>query len=189
MFEFVETKIPDCFEIKFTKRADDRGVFVKTFNSRAFKTIGPNLNFAETYYSVSQRGVLRGLHFQVPPMEHAKLIYCLSGKIFDVVLDLRIGSPMYGKPLNFFLSYKNAKALYLPAGVAHGFLCLSRRCVMAYHTTTVHSPTHDAGLLWSSAGIEWPMRENLIISNRDSKLPQLSTFQSPFVYETPRKSP
>jgi dTDP-4-dehydrorhamnose 3,5-epimerase len=158
---------------------DDRGAFVKTYHQEDFAALGLDLSMREEYYSVSHRGVLRGMHFQVPPENHAKLVYCVSGRVLDVVLDLRRSSPTFGRSAGLELSAQNRHLLQIPTGVAHGFLALEADSILVYKTTTVHSPAHDAGIRWDSFGFAWGMTAP-IISPRDAGFPALHEFVSPF---------
>ena len=176
-----KTSIPGCFELFPSVLKDERGHFVKTFHHDVFAGHGLATNYAEEYYTYSHRGVLRGLHFQVPPREHVKLVTCVVGTVVDAVVDLRVGSPMYGRHLTFELSAEKANMLYLPAGLAHGFYVQSANALLLYKVTSVYAPEQDAGLLWNSAGIPWPS-DSPIISKRDGTFPRLVDFQSPFVY-------
>lgn len=176
-----QTGIPGCAEMFPGVLKDERGHFVKTFHRDVFIEKGLTTQFAEEYYTYSYQGVLRGLHFQVPPMDHVKLVYCITGKVLDAVVDLRIGSPAYGQFVTFELSAEKANMIYLPAGVAHGFYVVSASAVLLYKVTTVYSPAHDSGILWNSAGIPWP-DANPIISKRDSGFTRLEDFKSPFVF-------
>jgi dTDP-4-dehydrorhamnose 3,5-epimerase len=180
--EFVKTPIPGCFRLLPRKLCDDRGVFVKTFNVDIFR--GQNLEsvFAEEYYSVSHKGVLRGLHFQLPPMDHIKLVYCIEGSVLDVVLDLRVGSPTYGQHALFELSAENGEILYIPRGLAHGFYTLSDDAIMVYKVSSIYSKEHDTGILWNSIDAPWP-DQNPVISVRDQGFLKLSDFNSPFKFE------
>lgn len=176
-----QTTIPGCLEILPQVLRDKRGSFVKTFHRDFFAEHGLATRFAEKYYSVSGRGVLRGLHFQVPPHAHAKLVHCISGEVLDAVLDLRVGSPTYGKWATFKLCAEKASMIYIPAGLAHGFYVTGDNAIMVYMATTVHSPAHDTGILWNSAGIPWP-DDNPVISERDGNFVKLTDFTSPFCY-------
>ena len=138
-------------------------------------------DWAEEYYSVSVKGVLRGFHFQLPPHDHDKLVYCPSGQVLDVVLDLRTGSPSFGKHCIFDLNGDMANVLYIPKGCAHGFFTRSDQALMMYKVTSVYAPDADAGILWSSAGVTWP-DVTPQISARDASFPALSQFCSPFRY-------
>lgn len=174
-----ETTIPNCYEIQCEKRVDKRGYFVKTLHSDVYKGLGLTTVFAEEYYSLSYQGVLRGLHFQTPPMDHTKVVYCVSGEVMDVVVDLRVGSPCYGKFETFLLSGKKSNMLYLPPGLAHGFYVLSQQAIMMYKVTTTYSPENDSGIRWDSVGIPWP-NSKPIISPRDQEFPVFKEFASPF---------
>jgi len=180
--EIRQTKIPGCFEIIPKILKDERGRFVKTFHEGAFKANRLETHFAEEYYSFSHKRVLRGLHFQLPPMDHVKLVYCVSGKVLDAVVDLRVGSPTYGNFETFEVSAERANIVYIPKGLAHGFYVQSENAIMMYKVTTVYSPEHDTGILWNSVDIPWP-DEKPIISQRDSQLIRFADFKSPFVFK------
>jgi len=180
--EFVESAIPGCFEIVPRVLEDKRGLFVKTFHRSVFEDKGLDTAWVEEYYSLSKRGVLRGLHFQLPPYDHAKLVYCVAGEVLDAVVDLRVGSPTYGQYALFDVNAEKADMIYIPCGLAHGFYTRSETAIMIYKVTTVYSPDHDTGILWNSAGIPWPDRTP-IISDRDTEFLRLSDFQSPFVWQ------
>jgi dTDP-4-dehydrorhamnose 3,5-epimerase len=173
------TPIAGCYELLPTIRKDSRGAFVKIFHAPDFKRLGLGTQFREAYYSVSEKGVLRGLHFQNPPAAISKLLYCVEGEIFDAVLDLRRRSKTYGRAFTVRLNAKKANMLYVPEGCAHGFYVLSRRAVMLYHASGVYSPGKDTGILWNSAGIKWPSQKPLI-SPRDAAFGRFEDFDSPF---------
>lgn len=173
------TTIPGCYEIIPTIRRDARGLFVKVSHVPEFKKLGLETGFKEEYYSVSKKGVLRGLHFQEPPFALTKLVFCVEGEVFDAVLDLRWRSKTYGKVFTVKLSSKKANMLYIPKGCAHGFYTLSKRAVMFYKTSEVYSPEHDTGVLWSSAGIKWPYKKP-VVSARDAAFLKLSEYKSLF---------
>lgn len=176
-----KTAIPGCYELSPTVFKDKRGLFVKTFHQDIFSENGLETHFTEEYYTLSHRDVVRGLHFQVPPMDHVKLVYCVAGEVIDAVVDLRVGSPTYGQFEVFTLSAKKGNMVYIPRGLAHGFCVLSESAIMQYKVTTVYSPEYDSGILWNSAGIPWPC-EAPVISERDRGFPALSGFSSPFKY-------
>lgn len=178
------TAIPGCLHLAPDLRADERGSFVKTFRADLFQEHGMATMFAEEYYSLSKRNVIRGLHFQLPPHEHAKLVYCVQGAVLDVALDLRRGSPTYGQHLCFELSAQNGHMLYLPPGLAHGFCTLGEEAVMLYKVTSAYAPQHDSGVRWDSAGIAWPAAAP-VLSARDQGFAGLAEFDSPFVYQEP----
>lgn len=176
-----QTSIPGCYQLFPVVRKDSRGVFVKTFHSEIFKAHGLVVEFSEEYYSVSHQGVLRGLHFQVPPHDHFKLVYCLSGKVLDAIVDLRVGSPTFQKTATFELGPELGNILYIPPGIAHGFLALTNDVIMQYKVTTVYAPESDAGIRWDTAGIPWP-GSNFNVSERDRNFPTLKYFESPFQF-------
>ena len=180
--KIVSTKIPGCYQIFPKVQNDSRGTFVKTFHSIKFKDFGLKTLFKEQYYSISKKNVLRGLHFQMPPYDHAKLVYCVYGEVLDVALDLRVGSPSYGKYLSIKLSPKKGNMIYIPNGFAHGFCNLKNNSILVYNTTTVYNPKKDTGLHWDTAGISWPVKKP-VLSKRDLLLPNFKDFKSPFVFD------
>lgn len=180
MFELRESKLRGCYQVLPRKLSDERGDFVKVFHSDAFAELGLETNFVEEYYSVSKKGVIRGMHFQVPPEDHVKMVYCLRGKVFDVVLDLRVNSPTYGEFDTFILSSDDPSYLYIPKGIAHGFCALTDGATLVYKVSSVYSSAHDAGVLWSSVGVDWPVGLPTV-SGRDSNLIPFDLFSSPFV--------
>ncbi len=119
------------------------------------------------------------MHFQLPPAAHAKLVYCIVGKVLDVVLDLRKDSATFGRSYAHELNGTNREMLFISAGFAHGFLALEDQATMVYQTSTVHSPAQDAGIAWNSFGFDWPVK-NPILSERDKNVPALGAFLSPF---------
>jgi dTDP-4-dehydrorhamnose 3,5-epimerase len=138
----IKTPLPGCYEIQPRVLSDARGSFVKTFHRDWFAECGLATEFAEVYYSMSDRRVLRGLHFQLPPHDCAKLVYCVAGQVMDVAVDLRVGSPTFGQFTHLELSAERANLVYLPTGLAHGFYTLSEQAVMVYHVTTVGGDLH-----------------------------------------------
>lgn len=176
------TAIPGCVEVELPRFDDERGWLVKPFQRSTFADAGLPVDFVECFYSRSVRGVVRGLHFQDPPRALAKLVTCVSGRAFDVVLDLRAGSPAYGEHVVVGLSESGSKAVVVPEGCAHGFLAEADATVLAYWATTEHSPAKDAGIHWDSAGIDWPLDGIPTVSARDAALPALEGYSSPFRY-------
>lgn len=182
MFDLKQSKISGCFELQPKVFEDARGRFVKVFHEQAFADKGLETAYAEEYYSVSYGNVVRGMHFQLPPMDHVKMVYCVEGEVLDAVVDLRVGSPTYGQFELFELGSAKANTIYIPKGMAHGFCALSERAIMVYKVGTVYSPTHDTGIRWDSVGIPWPTAE-AVLSDRDSSFPPFEDFISPFRYE------
>ncbi|MHB1218460.1 MAG: dTDP-4-dehydrorhamnose 3,5-epimerase [Alphaproteobacteria bacterium] len=179
MFKIEGQRIPGLFQLISTVHMDARGRFIKTFHEEAFERLGLCTNFRESYYSVSERHVLRGMHFQAPPYQHDKLVCCVMGTVLDVVLDLRKSSPAFGESLGVELSAERGNSMYVPAGLAHGFLVLSESATVSYSASTVYAPSHDAGIRWDSFGFRWPVAKPLL-SERDTTLPQFSRTGSPF---------
>ena len=124
------------------------------------------------------------MHFQIPPCDHVKLVYCTAGSVFDAVVDLRQGSPHFGCFASIELSAEKGNAVYIAKGFAHGFCATSASATLIYKVSTVHSPAHDQGVRWDSVDIPWPT-DHPIISDRDRKLPRLADFHSPFSYGSP----
>lgn len=182
MFTLHPSSIPGCFEVQPRLLDDERGRFVKVFHSAAFARLGLATDFKEEYYSRSRKGVIRGMHFQTPPADHVKMVYCTHGEVFDVVLDLRVGSPSYGQVATFILSADKGNYVYIPKGLAHGFCTISDSATLVYKVTTVYAPESDNGVLWSSAPVDWPI-PTPIVSTRDAGLIKFSDFESPFIYE------
>jgi len=181
MFEFNEIALAGCYEIQPRVMLDTRGRFVKTFHKPSFKALGLATEFAEDYYSLSHKGVIRGMHFQAPPYDSIKIVYCVLGKVFDVVLDLRLGSQTYGQSASVVLDADKGNYLYIPKGLAHGFCVLSEKATVVYKVTTVYEPASDSGIAWNSFGVEWPT-ERPVLSERDQGFVALANFQSPFEY-------
>lgn len=175
------TSIPGCYEIFLPVQTDERGNFVKIFHQEVFRDRQLDTHFPEEYYSISHHGVLRGMHFQIPPKDYVKLVCCLAGEIFDAVVDLRVGSPSFGQFATFELSGDKGNILYIPQGLAHGFYVMNEKAIVLYKVSSVYSPEHDTGILWNSIGIPWP-DENPILSQRDSTFQTLAEFESPFHY-------
>lgn len=179
--QFTESKLSGCFVIQFPVAHDYRGHFVKTIQRSVFEAQGLEADFKECFYSTSYENVLRGMHFQTPPSDHAKLVYCTAGAIYDMALDLRVGSPTYGQYEVYELSSNASNAVYLPRGIAHGFYAREAPAIMVYHVTSEHDPAHDEGIRWNSFGAVWPT-DTPIVSPRDAAFVSLKDFKSPFQY-------
>ena len=174
-----ETRLAGCYVLQAKVREDARGSFTKVFHEGAFRELGLTTEFREEYFSVSKKNVLRGLHFQLPPADHEKLVWCMRGKVLDVVLDLRRASATYGTHQCFVLAGDSGEMLYIPRGMAHGFLTLSDEAVMMYKVTSVYAPDFDEGIRWDTAGSEWGI-SSPILSERDQGFGALEDFSSPF---------
>ncbi len=182
--KLIETSLSGCYIIQPKVFRDERGSFVKTFHQKIFDWNQLETKYVEEIYSISHQNVLRGLHFQIPPHQHTKLVYCILGRVIDAVVDLRVGSPTYGQYETFELSQENARVIYIPAGFAHGFYVTSEKAIMVYNLSSVYAPDHDRGIRWDSVGISWPISGvNPILSERDRQFLSFSELKSPFVYE------
>ena len=173
------TKIEGLYLIKTKILYDNRGKFVKIFHNQSFNELGLNTNFVESYYSISDENVIRGMHFQIPPEDHNKLVYVPEGKIIDVVLDIRKKSKTFGKFETFELSSQNGYYVYIPKGCAHGFLSLEHNTNVTYMQTTIYNKICDKGIRYDSFGFDWNCK-NPIISDRDKGLPEFSGYKSLF---------
>lgn len=172
------TSLPGVLLLNNFVNVDKRGTFVKTFHAGVFRAHELATDFQESYYSISHRDVIRGMHLQLPPHEHDKLVYVTQGSIIDVVVDLRPTSPAYRKHVALEIS-EHHRAVYIPRGCAHGFLTLSETATVVYNVTSVYAPTADAGIRWDSIGYDWPVAMP-IVSDRDALFVGLSEFQSVF---------
>jgi len=180
--KFIESEILGCYEILPQIISDERGSFVKTFHKDTFVEKGLEYDFVEEYYSISKKGVLRGMHFQLPPYQHTKMVYCIGGNVMDVVVDLRKKSESYGKYSVFDLSAEKNNIIYIPVGCAHGFYTLSESATMIYKVNSMYNADHDSGIRWNSIGIQWPSSKPLV-SIRDQNLQIWKDFNNPFVLE------
>lgn len=182
MYQVNKTNLKGCLELVPKVFTDIRGTSVKPFHIDTFKELGLVCDFAEDLMVVSRKNVLRGLHFQNPPYAQAKLIYCMRGSILDVVLDIRKGSPTYGKYETFHLSGSNNHMLYIPEGLAHGYLTLEDQSIVMYKMSSVYKPEFESGIRWDSIGISWGA-DNPIISERDKKFITFDKLNSQFIYK------
>ena len=161
--------------------SDERGTIVKTFQRKWFFELGLCTDWREQYVSVSRERVIRGLHFQLPPHDHVKLVCCVAGSVLDVVLDLRRDSPTFGQHTCLTLCAKKGNMVYLSSGLAHGFLTLSDSATLVYNVSSEYEPTHDTGIRWDSAAIDWP-EDSPILTERDKAFVSLAAFESPFTF-------
>jgi dTDP-4-dehydrorhamnose 3,5-epimerase len=185
-FKFTETSIRDLYIIEPQVFGDHRGYFLETLSKREFNDVGLNMGFVQDNESMSRKGVLRGLHFQTRHTQ-GKLVRVIKGEVFDVAVDLRKGSPTFGKWEGIVLSEKNKKQFYVPEGFAHGFLVLSDEAVFTYKCTDYYVPEYEDGLLWNDEeiGIKWPIQgiDELILSQKDKNLKKLKDLVIPFEYK------
>ena len=176
-----KTFIEDLLVIEPHLFKDERGFFYESYNKFFFNNIS-NINFVQDNESKSKKGVIRGLHFQKPPFEQTKLVRCVSGKILDAVVDLRVNSKTYGKSFSIELSSKNNKQLFIPKGFAHGFQALSETAIVNYKVDNYYNPKFDSGIIWNDKGlsIEWDLDIKPILSKKDLKLSSFKEIKSPF---------
>jgi len=166
--------------------SDHRGFFAETYSRRVYAALGIDLEFVQDNHSLSAAvGTLRGLHFQAPPHAQAKLVRCGRGAIFDVVVDIRCGSPTYGEWAGYELSAANGAQLYVPTGFAHGFVTLEPDSEIIYKCSDYYAPVSEGTLRWddSDIGIHWPLKGDAILSSKDAIAPLLRDLDSPFHFE------
>lgn len=168
-----------AFVIDLPAFNDARGSFVKTFNETTLAECGVNFKLKESYFSLSKKDVIRGMHFQLPPHHHAKVVFCPQGAILDVIVDLRKDSKTFGQYYAQELSAENNKAYYIPKGFAHGFKSLTDDALTYYLVSSEYSQEHDTGILFNSFGYDWAC-DNPIISERDLSFPELKDWVSVF---------
>lgn len=172
--EIVETELKGVYIIKNDIFTDIRGTFTKTYNEDLFNKFSICTDFKESYYTISKKDVIRGMHFQKPPYDHNKLIYVPKGKIQDVILDLRQNSSTYRKVISVELTDSNGYSVYIPKGLAHGFKSLEDDTIVVYQVSTVYNANYDSGVRWDSFGMDWNT-DKPIISDRDMNFKEFKT--------------
>ncbi|HUD08651.1 MAG TPA: dTDP-4-dehydrorhamnose 3,5-epimerase [Candidatus Saccharimonadales bacterium] len=180
--EFVETSLKGAYTIKPKVFQDERGFFLETYSKKVFAEHGIEADFVQDNHSLSvKKGVLRGLHFQLPPNDQAKLVRVTRGKVYDVIVDIRKNSPTYGKWEGFEISGDNFQMLFIPRGFAHAFLTLEDNTEFMYKVDNFYAPESDSGIIWNDPDlkIDWPI-ENPVLSDKDTKLQKFKDFNSPF---------
>lgn len=178
------------------RHGDSRGWFTETYNREHFAALGIDCTFVQDNHSLSKPvHTLRGLHFQTPPRGQDKLVRCIRGRIFDVAVDVRRGSPTYGQWVGAELSAENGHQLFIPIGFAHGFVTLEPDCEVTYKCSDTYAPDHDGGIRWDDpaltalsgqdGGIDWPIHPGASpeLSEKDGRQPLLADFDSPFPYD------
>jgi len=183
-FSFEKLELPEVILITPKTFQDDRGFFFETYQDSDFKANGIDVNFVQDNHSMSKKGVLRGLHYQINPKAQGKLVRVVSGKIYDVVVDIRQGSPNFGKWVSVELSAENRNLLWVPAGFAHGILALEDNTELLYKVTDYYSPGNDRSILWndSAIGIKWPISKP-DLSEKDLKAPTFKNAEINFHYQ------
>ncbi|MDO4462365.1 MAG: dTDP-4-dehydrorhamnose 3,5-epimerase [Bacteroidia bacterium] len=186
--EVIKTDIEGVVIIEPKVFKDARGYFFESFSQREFDEKVRPINFVQDNESMSSYGVMRGLHFQRPPFTQSKLVRCVHGEVLDVVVDIRKGSPTYGKHISVILSEDNHRQLFIPRGFAHGYSVLSETAVFQYKCDNFYAPQADGGIsiLDDSLGIDWQIpTDKAILSDKDTKHPLLKDFDSPFDINVP----
>ncbi len=182
----ISMAIPEVKLITPVRHGDHRGFFSEIYNKRALGEAGISFEFVQDNYSLSRdKGTVRGLHFQIPPFAQSKLVHVSQGAIFDVALDLRRGSPTFGKHVSTVLSADEWNQILVPSGFAHGFCTLESDTEVIYKVTNYYSSAHDKGLLWNDPelAIDWPIAEaEAVLSDKDQRLPALHDLPNYFSY-------
>jgi dTDP-4-dehydrorhamnose 3,5-epimerase len=179
-----QTALPDIVELRPRRFGDARGFLVETWSRARYRELGIAVEFAQDNLSFSRpAGTVRGLHFQRPPFAQAKLVTCLAGAILDVAVDLRLGSPSFGRHVALRLSAAEGNQIFVPEGFAHGFCTLEPDTLVAYKLSAPYAPEHESGVRWNdpALGVAWPVRESeATVSDKDRILPLLAELASVF---------
>jgi dTDP-4-dehydrorhamnose 3,5-epimerase len=183
---FEPLAIPGLMSVTPKKFGDSRGYFMETFRANLFEAMAGSVTFVQENRSLSTEvGTVRGLHFQLNPRAQGKLVSCIAGALLDVAVDIRAGSPTYGKHVALELNAEEGKQLWIPPGFAHGFCTLRANTVISYKVTDYYSAENDRGLLWNdpAIGIDWPVSpETALLSVKDQDQPKLADLQANFVF-------
>ncbi|MCB2381945.1 dTDP-4-dehydrorhamnose 3,5-epimerase [Shewanella sp. SR1] len=174
----IDTKIPDVKIIEPKVFGDERGFFFESFNQQLFEAaVGYPVNFVQDNHSKSSKGVLRGLHYQLPPYAQGKLVRCVVGEVFDVAVDIRKSSPTFGQWVGVHLSAENKRQFWIPEGFAHGFITLSETAEFLYKTTNYYAPQNEGCLAWNDTevNIAWPTKD-VLLSGKDQQGLALSDY-------------
>lgn len=179
----IATELPGVLIVEPQVFADRRGFFLESYNQQRYAEHGIDVAFVQDNHSRSARGTLRGLHYQAPPGQ-AKLVRVVAGEVFDVAVDIRRGSPTYGRWVGVTLSAENHRQLYVPTGFAHGFCVVSESADFLYKVTSYYAPAEERGIAWDdpALGIEWPVQDP-ILSDRDRHHPPLAEAPREYVYD------
>ena len=183
--KFIKTEISDVYIIEPSVFGDYRGYFLESFNLENFKKNIGVIKFVQDNESKSSKGVLRGLHFQKPPFAQSKLVRCIEGRVMDIAVDIRKGSPTYGKHVAIELSGENKRQLFVPSGFAHGFSVLSENAVFAYKVDNKYAPEYDSGIRYDDKelNINWGLKkEDVQLSAKDKDLKSFKDLNSPFKF-------
>ena len=177
----IESPLKGCYILEPITYEDERGLFYESYQKDRFdRSIGGKVDFVQDNVSISKKGVLRGLHYQKADSAQAKLVHVVKGEVLDVIVDIRIGSPSFGKHFKMKLSDENRTSIFIPKGMAHGFLALTDDVIFTYKCDALYNPKSEAGILYNdpNLNINWEMAENdLILSEKDLKLPLLKELE------------
>ena len=177
----LKTELPGVLIIEPARFEDSRGFFSESWNRRRMADAGIDIDFVQDNHSLSHpKGTLRGLHFQTPPHAQTKLVRCGRGVLYDVAVDIRRGSPTYGQWAGVELTAENGRQLWVPEGFAHGFVTRAPETEIVYKCTGYYAPEAEGALRWDSAGIDWDLTCDPILSNKDAEAPVLAEIDSPF---------
>ena len=189
-FAFKPLEIPDVILVELKAFTDNRGFFSETYRQSAFKQSRISVSFVQDNRSRSERGVLRGLHYQKNPAAQAKLVSVIRGEIFDAAVDIRKRSPSYGRWVAAVLSDQNHRLLFIPEGFAHGFVVLSDEADVVYKVSAEYCAENERGIIWNDPliGIEWPVK-NPLLSPKDAQLPTLENADNNFQYPGSESDP
>lgn len=176
-----ETRLSGLKLVAPRRFQDARGYFEESWNRRLFAQAGLDMDFVQDNHSMSERtGTLRGMHFQAPPHAQAKLVRCTAGAAFDVAVDIRVYSPTFGQWEGFELTPENGLSLFVPSGFLHGFVTLKPMTEIQYKCSDYYAPDCEGSVRWDSLGIDWPLTEPPLLSEKDASAPIFSEFSSPF---------
>ena len=184
--EVIKTAIEGLVIIEPKVFGDARGYFFESFSQREFEEKVRKINFVQDNESMSSYGVMRGLHFQAPPFTQSKLVRCVKGKVLDVAVDIRKGSPTYGKHIAVLLTEDNHRQFFIPQGFAHGFAVVSETAIFQYKCDNFYHPEADGGIsiMDDSLGIDWGLAmEEALLSEKDTNHKKLAEFDTPFIYQ------
>ncbi len=184
--QVVELEIPDAKLLTPKKFSDHRGFFSEIYNLETLKSVGIDITFVqENHFYSATKGTIRGLHFQAPPFAQDKLLRVVRGSTLDVAVDIRKGSPTYGRHVSVVITAEAWNQILIPIGFAHGILILEPDTEVCYKVSNYYSPEHELGLLWNDPdlGIDWPISpKDVVLSEKDRMLPTFDNFDSPFEY-------
>ena len=187
MLDITTTDIPDLLILTPKRHGDARGFFSESWNRARMAGQGLQYDFVQDNHSLSDAaGTLRGLHYQSPPHAQAKLVRCGRGRLYDVVVDIRRGSPTYGRWFGIELTFENGHQLLIPAGFLHGFATREANTEIIYKCTDYYAPDCDGAVRWDSCGIDWALDDTPVLSDKDAAAPAFADFETPFKWEGPR---